>query len=64
MSKGKALRARLETVFTEYGPRVHSAAEAAESRLAELEQRDRAREQRDAARREELRRSTPALGKD
>jgi hypothetical protein len=60
MNKGKTLQQRLSTVFSEYAPRVHSAAEDAEQRLTELEERDRARARRERERREALRDKYPS----
>ena len=61
MSKGKQLQRKLSTIFTEYEPRVHSAADGAEQRLVELEDRDRARQQRADDQREALRDKNSAL---
>lgn len=61
MNRSDSLRQKLSTVFSEYGPRVHSAAEEAERRLTELEQRDRARQQRHDG---SARQRTPALHTD
>lgn len=61
MNRSESLRQKLSTVFSEYGPRVHSAAEDAEGRLIELEQRDSARRSREDERRQARRQKTPAL---
>ena len=51
----KQLSGRLSTVFSDYAPQAFEASEAAEQRLAELEQRDRARQERDNRKREAIR---------
>ncbi|MBW3589517.1 MAG: hypothetical protein KY429_08880 [Actinobacteria bacterium] len=46
MSQGKKLRNRFSTIATEYAVRVHAAAEDAELRLSQLEDRDKKRAER------------------